>query len=251
VNETIKTIQGLRTIHGGFSGKKITDEKLDLILKSAVCAANSSARQAYSIIVVSDKEKMKQISEYVGDKLLVFCVDFTRIIDLAKQLNHDVDVHDAIGFVTGSTDTILVAQTACIAAKSLGIDSLFTQRGLHRRDISKVFKILNLPEKYCFPLVALVLGYPKDEPEFQKGRLSGTGVIHWDTYHHLTSEEKDRMVSEYDDETRHLGLIENWKEQGMKHYLDWFYTKWTKNFNADTSQLVSMLEKAGFLPIKR
>ena len=61
-----------------------------------------------------------------------------------------------IGFVTGSTDTILAAQTACIAAKSLGIDSLFTQRGLHRRDISQVFKTLNLPDKYCFPLVALV-----------------------------------------------------------------------------------------------
>lgn len=248
MNETIKTIQSLRTIHGQFSDKKISNENLDLILKSAVRAANSSARQAYSIIVISDKEKMKQISEYVGDQLLVFCVDFTRIIDLANQLNHEVDVHDTVGFVAGSTDAILAAQTACIAAKSLGIDSLFTQRGLHRRDISKVFKIVNLPEKYCFPLVALVLGYPKEEPNFQKGRLSGAGIIHRDTYHHLTFKEKDLLVSEYDDETKHLGLIENWKEQGMKHYLDWFYMKWAQNFDTSTNQFVSTLKKAGFLP---
>lgn len=246
MNNTIKTIENLRTIHGNFSEKNISDSDLEVILKAAICAANSSARQCYSIIVISDKEKMKQISEYVGAKLLVFCVDFTRLIDLAKHLGHEFSVNDAIGFVTGSTDAILAAQTACIAAKSLGIDSLFTQRGLHRRDISKVFQILNLPEKYCFPIVALVLGYPKNEPEFKKGRLKGKSVIHWDTYHRSTSSELDDLIAEYDDEKLHLGLVENWSKMNMKHYLDWFYSKWSKQ--VDTEQFILALKKSGFLP---
>ena len=37
----------------------------------------------------------------------------------------------------------------------------------------------------------------------------------------------ERMVAEYNDHNRHLGLIANWSELGFKHYLDWFYTKWT------------------------
>jgi nitroreductase len=186
MNQTLETIKSLRTIHGQFSDKKISDENLNIILQSAVRAANSSARQCYSIIVISNKEKMKKISEYVGDKLLVFCVDFTRLIDLAKHLSNECDVSDVLGFITGSTDTILAAQTACIAAKSLGIDSLFTQRGIHRKEIKQVFKLLNLPNKYCFPLVSLVLGYPKEEPSSKRERLLGPGIIHYETYNHLT-----------------------------------------------------------------
>ena len=250
MNETIKTIQQLRTIHREFSDKTISEDDLETILNAAVHAANASARQSYSIIAISDKEKIKQISEYAGDKMLVFCVDFTRITDLANYLGHDFDANDMIGFVTGSTDTILTAQTACIAAKSLGIDSLFTQRGLHRRDISKVFSILNLPDKHCFPLVALLLGYPKTEPTFQKGRLYNKGVIHREVYHKLTDEEKRELVSEYDDVNKHLGLIENWRKQkGIKHYLDWFYTKWS--WHVDTRQFVSVLRKIGFLVDKK
>ncbi|MCL5260151.1 MAG: nitroreductase family protein [Gammaproteobacteria bacterium] len=246
MNDTIKTIHSLRTIHGNFSDKKISDNDLETILQASVCAATASARQTYSILVIRDKEKMHQLSEYIGDVLLIFCVDFTRLIELAKHLNHEFDVSDAIGFVTGSTDTIMAAQTACIAAKSLGIDSLFTQRGMHRRDIAKVFDILNLPEQYCFPLVALVLGYPRAEPEFQKGRLTGKSIIHWGTYHCLSTDEKEALVAQYDDTNKHLGLIDNWAQLGMKHYLDWFYSKWSQR--VDTKNFVTALKKSGFLP---
>lgn len=246
MNETIQTIKSLRTIHGNFSDKQISAEDLNTILHAAVCAANASARQSYSIIVVSDKEKMRKLTEYAGDKLLVFCVDFTRIRKLAEHLGHEFDVCGMLGFITGSTDTILAAQTACIAAKSLGIDSLFTQRGLHRRDISKVFDLLDLPDKYCFPLVSLVLGYPQDVGEVKKGRLFDTGIIHQETYHNLTPQEKDAIVAQYDDKSKHLGLIDNWEKFNMKHYLDWFYKKWS--FKFDTASLIKALTRAGFLP---
>lgn len=249
MNDTIKTIHHLRTIHGDFSDKKIDDKYLDIILQAAIRAATASARQSYSIIVIKDKEKIRQLSEYVGDTLLVFCVDFTRLIELAKHLNHTFEISDAIGFVTGSADTMMAAQTACIAAKSLGIDSLFTQRGLHRRDIKKVFEMLNLPEQYCFPLIALVLGYPRVEPSFQKGRLSEKSVIHWDTYHPLSPEEKASLITQYDDKNQHLGLIENWEQFGLAHYLDWFYTKWAQR--PDTKNFVLALKRAGFLPSEK
>ncbi len=245
MNDTIHTIQRLRTVHGAFSERRISDEDMRLILDCAVRAANASGRQSYSIIETSDREKMKLLCGYAGDRLLVFCVDFTRIMDLAAYLGHSFDVGGIIGFVTGSTDTILAAQTACIAAKSLGIDSLFTN-GIHRGDLTRVYRILGLPEPYCFPLVALVLGYAETEPAFQKGRLSGAGVIHKESYHRLTREERDALVAEYDDPDRHLGLMQDWAKDGMAHYLDWFYTKWSKR--PDSEPFLSALQKAGFLP---
>ena len=239
MNETIKTIQSLRTIHGDFLDRKISDEDLKIILNSAVRAANASARQSYSIIVISDKDKIRAISEYNGDKLLVFCVDYTRIIDLAEHLGHKFDATDVIGFVTGCTDTVLAAQNACIAAKSLGIDSLFTQRGFHRRNIPKVIETLNLPEKNCFPILGLILGYSKNEPKNQRGRLSGKGVIHYDIYHRLTPEEREELILQYNDESLHLGLSD------IPHYLDWFYAKWSKKL--DDKSFIEALKKSGFL----
>jgi hypothetical protein len=143
---------------------------------------------------------------------------------------------------------ILAAQTACVAAKSLGIDSLFTQRGLHRRDITQVFRLLNLPDQYCFPLVALVLGYAKTEPAFKKGRLREKSVIHWEAYQPLTSTELDALILQYNNKSEHLGLIENWEETGAEHYLDWLFNKWFPRASFDTRALMAALKKSGFLP---
>jgi len=51
-------------------------------------------------------------------------------------------------------------------------DSLLTN-GTHRGDMQPVWDILGLPEQHCFPLIALILGYPAKEPAYMKGRLSG------------------------------------------------------------------------------
>ena len=45
-NETIKTIQNLRTIHGNFTSKEIPDETIELILQSSIRVVNVSNTQA-------------------------------------------------------------------------------------------------------------------------------------------------------------------------------------------------------------
>ena len=137
-NETLKTIHSLRSTHGNFTEREVSDEDVQTIIGAAVRAANASARQSYSIVVVEDRALIKQLCGYVGSKGLVFCVDYTRIIDAAEHLGHSFSAEGTTSFVTGSIDTILVAQTAAIAAQSLGIDSLFTN-GIHRGDMSRVY----------------------------------------------------------------------------------------------------------------
>jgi nitroreductase len=226
MNETLQTIHSLRTIHGDFSSREIGDSDLQQILEATIRTANASARQSYSIIVQDDRAKMKELFGYQGSRALIFCVDFNRIMAAARHLNREFDNGDIIGFITGSTDTALAAQTAVIAARSLGIDSLITN-GLHRNDLDKVYRMLNLPETSCFPLITVVLGYPNKEPEYQKGRLSSRHVVHFGDYHAPTSEQLDEIVAEYDNHDRHLGMINDWERLGFQHYLDWFYEKWT------------------------
>ncbi len=261
MNETITLIENLKTVRK-FTDQPITKEHMSLILNSCVNAASASARQTYSIIVIDDKAVMKEIG-YVGDKMLVFCVDLNRMMDTARYLGYEYKKEiSVVDFMTGSTDTILAAQTAVIAAKSLGIDSFFSNC-IHRGNIDRIYKLLDLPEEYCFPLIALLLGYEDKsyKKTSNKGRLNGPGIIHTSKYQKLKEEDLQNIVAEYDNPEKHfLSLINGWKEKGYNHYLDYFYEVWCgySKIGEDNSQknkavnsydeVERTLAKSGFLP---
>lgn len=229
MNETLETIHKMKSIKE-FSDKEITKENLDKILNASIQAANASSRQNYSIIVVDDKEILNQFF-YKSNKGLLFCVDYTRLVDTAKHLKYEYSPDNIQEFITGSVDTILAAQTAAIAAKSLGIGSLFTN-SIHRNPLPKIYELFNLPTEFCFPSIALCLGYAKEEP-IKKGRIK-TGVVHYQKHKRLSPEEIDSIVKDYADEKNNLGIpAEILKEHGYKDYFEFFYKRWTQPRNPE------------------
>jgi FMN reductase [NAD(P)H] len=246
MNETMHTLNSLRTIHGNFADRDISKQDLQTILETAVKAANASARQSYSIVVVEDKIVMKTLG-YQGSAALVFCVDYNRIIDTAAYLHNSFRAREIVSFVTGFVDTVLAAQTAAVAAKALQIDSMFTNC-IHRVNLPDVYALLNLPRENCFPVIELLLGYPGREPAYQKGRLSGKGIVHYGQYRRLSQAELGELVKEYDDKEKHIGLISNWEDLGFAHYLDWFYEKWSGEISEEKQrEFYQALTDAGFL----
>jgi nitroreductase len=251
VNETLKTIRSLRTIHGNFLDKPLPESDLQTILQATIRAANASNMQSYSIVVVKDRAKMKAVCTYQGSCMLLYCVDFNRLRASAESLGYSYFPDNIEEFVIASINASLAAQTAVITAKSMGIDSLVTN-GIHRGDMERVWKLLDLPQTYCFPLIALVLGYPTEEPPYQMGRLDGPGVIHYESYHRPTKDEVRDITSQYDETERHLALNENWKAQGYKHYMDWWFKDWlddSKPTDRET-QMLRFLRRSGFVELQ-
>lgn len=247
MNETLATINRLRTVHGDFSDRDVDETDLRTIIDASLGAANASGRQSYSIIALRDRAIMRELFGYEGPAALVFNVDFTRITRAAEALRREFVVDDTVPFITGTIDAMLAAQTAAIAAKSLGVDSLFTN-GIHRTDIDRVFAILGLPERHCFPLIALVLGYPRDPHAPRKGRLRGKGIVHEGRYAELSDDDIADVVRAYDEEGAHMGLVDNWAELGFGHYLDWFYAKWCRPIPPETvARIRERLRKSGFI----
>ncbi|MFW9924179.1 MAG: nitroreductase family protein [Candidatus Thorarchaeota archaeon] len=245
MNETIDTLSNLRSIRE-FSDKEIKTKELETILEATLRTANSGGRQVYSIIVIKDKQLLEEYF-YKANIALVFCVDYNRWIDCAKNLDHSIQVGDIRGFFLGSIDAIMASQTATIAAKSLGIDSLVTSR-LFRMELEKVYKILNLPEKYCFPLISICLGYAKEEPGYLKGRIR-KGVIHYDKYQRLSPSEIDEVIAEYDKEENHFSslTIEKIHQEGYKGYLDRYFSNWDGSFSdEEVKDCYATLKKIGF-----
>jgi nitroreductase len=140
-NDTLKTIQSLRTTHGNFTAKEIPEASLQLILQASVRAANASNMQSYSIVVVKDRKLMKEVCTYQGSYMLLYCVDYNRLKASAEALGHPYYPDNIVNFVTASINTALAAQTAAIAARSLGLDYLITN-GIHRGDMERVWKLL-------------------------------------------------------------------------------------------------------------
>lgn len=247
-NPTLATIHRLRSIHGTFSDRRVRDDDVETILAASVRAANASNMQSYSIVVSREPGKIQALTSYRSPCLLLYCADYNRLLDVAGHLGHEFHADNLEAFVTSSTNTILAAQTAVIAAKSLGIDSLLTN-GIHRGDMERAWSILGLPQRACFPLIALLLGYAKEEPGRRIGRLRGPGVVHYETYRRATNVELDRIVAQHDDPASNLALNDTWRTKGHAHYLDWFYKEWVTGRKATTSKgpMLKRLEKSGFV----
>ncbi len=248
-NDTLGTIHNLHSTHGNFLDRPLPEETLQTILQAGVRAAGASNNQSYSVIVVRDRGMMQKLCGYQGSCLLLFCADYNRMKASAAALGYDYQPGTIVDFVNATINTLLVVQTAVIAARSLGVDSLLTN-GVHRGDLERHWKLLDLPATHCFPLIALVLGYADRAPTTRTGRLDGLGVIHDGKYHHLTKEETDAITRLYDDKERHIGLNTDWDTQGYQHYLDWYFKAWVgRNLKPGTTetQMLRRLKRSGFI----
>ncbi len=250
MNETLKTINELHSVRK-FSTKEISKDFLDQILNASIRAGNSGNRQVYSIIVVSEPKLLKKYF-YASNKALIFLVDFHRWVSLAKHLDFDIEssIDGLRGFTMSSMDAMLAAQNAALAAKSLGIDSLFTS-SLHRGNFEEIYKEFDLPEKLCFPFLSLALGYSDEPPKPLKGRIT-KGIIHYDTYHPLTDEELTEQILDYDDPDNHLSFVtpEQIAKAGFKHALGYYFGKWSiTEPNEKIRTFYQRLEKSGFLRV--
>ena len=248
-NETLATIHRLRTTHGNFRDQPLPEPALQAILQASIRAAAASNNQSYAILVVQDRKLMGDLCGYRGSCLLLYCADYNRLKASAASLGHDYQPGTIVDFVTATINTTLAAQTAVIAARSLGVDSLLTN-GIHRGDMERVWKLLDLPATHCFPVIALVLGYADHEPPYRMGRLDGPGVVHHGKYHRLTPDETAALTRQYDDKDRHLALNEDWDRQGFPHYLDWYFKVWAgRNLKPGSTetQMLRLLRRSGFV----
>jgi nitroreductase len=245
MNPTLQTIHSLATTHGAFTEKPIRTEDLEAIVQASLRAATASSRQSYSLVVVEDRQMIRQLCGYTGAAGIAYCVDYNRLLDTAGHLGENYEVNGLMDFITGSTDTILAAQSGAIAARSLGVDSLFTN-GIHRRDVNRVYELLDLPRKYCVPLIMLVLGYA-EHPAVPRGRLDGEGIVHNGKYSRITDGRAAEIAALYDPKENRLGLDNCWEADGYRNYFDWFFNEWTHTDPERARIFEELLREKGFL----
>ena len=78
MNEMIKKLQERRSVRE-FTGEKVKDEDLKLILETAQKYPNSVHGQQTSLIVIRDKENIRKVAELSGNQEHIKNKDYTEV----------------------------------------------------------------------------------------------------------------------------------------------------------------------------
>ena len=208
MNDILQLLGSHRSIRR-FTNRPIEDDLLSDLIDAARQAPTSSNLQPYSIIVVRDVGKKKQLSHWCADQawvqqcpvFLVLCPDLHRLNEVCRSRGYQMQEKYIELAIVAIVDTALVAQNLAVAAESQGLGICMI--GGIRNHPAEVSDLLKLPRQ-VFPLMGFCLGYPDQEPMI-KPRLPQEVVVHHEQYSDAGLKEQ---LAAYDATIRATGLYE-------------------------------------------
>ncbi len=217
-NEVLETILNHRSVRA-FLPRKLPEGTLDLLVAAAQSASTSSNLQFWSVVAVQEPERKSRLADLAGQQqfirdaplLLVWLADMSRLDRIAAERQAQVDgTHYLEEFIVGVVDAALAAQSALIAAESLGLGGVYI--GAMRNLPEQIAAELALPP-HVFAVFGMSIGYPDPErPTDIKPRLPQSVVLHREQY---STAPRSKEIDAYNATMRGFQA-----EQGMKA-IDW------------------------------
>ncbi len=249
MNETLRVIHNRRSVRA-YQDKPIDRETTNMIIQAAMRAPTAGNMMLYSILEVKEQTLKEKLSKSCDDQpfiaraplVLLFLADYQRWFD--AYIAFDVPSFcDAEGeemrlpgegdLMLACCDALIAAQTAVIAAESLGIGSCYVGDIMERYEYHS--QLLNLP-RYTFPITLLCFGYPTEAA--QERALSPRfpqACIHFeDQYRRLDEAELKRMLEPREREN-HLGDAVN---VGQQYYERKFAADFTIEMTRSVRQAI-------------
>lgn len=233
-----------------YTDQTISRELMSDLLEAACRASNTGNMQAYSVVVTTDAEIKKQLAPAHFNQpmvtqapaVLTFCADYNRFSKWCEQRNAVPGYDNFQSFMATAIDTLIAAQTFCVAAESKGLGICYL--GTTTYNAQEIIEALKLPE-LVVPVTTITVGYPADVPELTD-RLPLEAVVHYDTYKEFTPEKIDELYAEKENSEFYKQFVaENGKETLAQVFTDIRYTKKNNEFFSD--KFLDALRKQGFL----
>ena len=187
-NEVLETILNHRSVRA-FLPRALPEDTLELLIAAAQSASSSSNLQFWSVVAVQESERKSRLAELAGQQqfirdaplLLVWLADLSRLGRIAAERQAQVDgTHYLEEFIVGVVDAALAAQSALIAAQSLGLGGVYI--GAMRNLPERIAEELRLPP-HVFAVFGMSIGYPDPgRPTDIKPRLPQSLVLHREMY---------------------------------------------------------------------
>ncbi len=255
MNEVIETILSRKSVRA-YARKEIGAETKDQILTAALRGPTAGNLMLYSVIEVNDRRKKENLAKscdnqpFIGKApwVLLFLADYQRWVDyfaacdvaefcrrkdLALREPREGDLFLAC------CDALAAAQTAVIAAESLGIGSCYIGDIMEQYEIHR--DLFKLP-RFVFPICLLCFGYPAPSQIERKmtSRFDRRFVTFSDEYHRLEAAEQQAMFAAAQAST----FGDRPEIDGARNYGQFIYgRKFGSSFAAEMNRSVRLILK--------
>lgn len=211
MNQTIERLLNRKSVRA-YQSKKISKAVKDTILAATLRAPTAGNMMLYSIIEVRDQETKAQLVKTCDNQpfiakaplVLLFLADYQRwydyfhvcgVKDRCRQKGIAMRKPQTGDLFLACCDALIAAQTAVIAAESLGIGSCYIGDIMENYETHKT--LFNLP-KYVFPITMVCFGYPTNQQQKRvlTQRFDEKFVVFKDRYSHFGKEAFESMYRE-------------------------------------------------------
>ncbi len=207
MNPTLEVIENRRSIRI-YDRTPLSDAEKDAILHAAMRAPTAGAMMLYTIIQVTEQATKDKLAVTCDNQpfiatapfLLLFLADYQRWVDLyaaagcdqrAAELGIPVRPPSEGDLVLALMDALIAAQTAVIAAESLGIGSCYIGDIVENWETHQA--LFDLP-RYVFPAALVCFGRPAKPPSNPlTPRFDPKFIVHQDRYRRFTPAELDEL----------------------------------------------------------
>ena len=174
--------------------------------------------------------------------VLTFCADFNRITKWCELRQADAGFDNFQSFMATAIDSLVVAQTFCIAAESVGLGICYL--GTTTYNAREIIDTLKLP-KLVVPITTITVGYSDDTPE-KTDRLPLEAIIHYESYKDFNTDEINKLYSVKENSDFYKQFVaENKKETLAQVFTDIRYSRKNNEFFSD--KFLDVLKEQGFL----
>ena len=232
-----------------YTDQDIDDALLNDILLAGLRSSSAGNMQTWSVIVTRDEARKRRLYELQREQdfilqapvLLTFCADVFRMREWIRVNNSKQSFDDLLGFLTGTVDAVIAAQTICLAAESVGLGICYL--GTTWWAAREIIEYLELP-KGVFPVTAVTVGYPAEDPAL-RDRLPLEVMVHQEKYEGMTDDEilaqhAERERKSWARYTANEKLRDKLAEAGITRVTD-FYTskyKYSKELHSEISEML-------------
>jgi FMN reductase [NAD(P)H] len=186
-----------------YTDQPVPDPLLDGLLAAAQSAPAKSDLQQYSVVVMRDPQRIKQIADWIGTMdwiatapvFLVWCGDMRRGQRLCAQHHMPHANNNLDTFLNTAVDCALAMGQFMTAAELVGLGTC--PISYVRSHIERVSPLLGLPTG-VYPLAGLTVGWPVFRRPVSM-RLPPSVVVHRERYDDSALEEN---VQAYDERRR-------------------------------------------------
>jgi FMN reductase (NADPH)/FMN reductase [NAD(P)H] len=255
MNETLRIIDSRHSTRV-FDNTPVSQSEKELIFNAAYRAPTAGNMMLYSIIEIDDQALKETLAETCDNQpfiamaplVLIFLADYQRWWDYynvceapkrAEELERINRKPQEGDFLLACCDALIAAQTAAIAAESLGIGSCYIGDIMEKYEIHR--DLFNLP-RYVFPIAMLCFGFPQKTDAVRKRspRYNPGFMTFKNQYHRLDEPELKKMFAPYEEMLQKVGQpIKGAVNFGQHNYL----RKFTADFSFEMSRSVRAMLK--------